>query len=186
MIPKIRLLPTTLAFIAGVLMTSTASAFTLTSTDFKDGQRVPNEQVFNIEGCNGKNVSPQISWRDLPKGTKSVAVTLFDPDAVGNGWWHWIVIDIPASYNALKKGAGDKSSPQLPHEAQVVKNDYGLYQYSGPCPPKGSGKHRYQLTVYAMKDAVPGISADIAPATAAFLLRNEAIAKKTIEVYFER
>jgi phosphatidylethanolamine-binding protein (PEBP) family uncharacterized protein len=78
-----------------------AADFTLTSADFS-GQ-ISHAQVFNSFGCNGGNISPAISWRDAPKGTKSFAVTLYDPDApTGSGWWHWIIFDLPADSTELK------------------------------------------------------------------------------------
>ena len=90
--------------------TSAASAqsMTLTSADIKEGATIANEQVFKGFGCTGNNVSPALSWSGAPGGTKSFAVSMYDPDApTGSGWWHWVVFNIPASTTSLPKGAGD-------------------------------------------------------------------------------
>ena len=174
-------------FFGTLIFTAASSqAFSIKSDDFVDGSTVKKEQLYDQGECKGKNESPQLSWSDLPKGTQSIAVTLFDPDSVGNGWWHWVVVDIPATATSLPTGAGDELTPELPAGAISLKNDFGTWGYGGPCPPKGSGKHRYQLTVYAMKEKIPSISKHAAPTTAAFLLRNEAVATQTIEVPLER
>ena len=86
------------AFILGLLisLSSTVLAqntFTLSSTTL-GGQATTNEE-FNSFGCTGKNQSPQLSWKHAPEGTKSFAVTMYDPDApTGSGWWHWVVFEI--------------------------------------------------------------------------------------------
>ncbi len=70
-----------------------AQGFILSSSDIQ-GQ-LSNDQVFNSFGCSGKNISPQLSWKNAPAGTKSFAVTAYDPDApTGSGWWHWVVFNI--------------------------------------------------------------------------------------------
>ena len=84
-----------------------AAGFSVTSPDVQEGGTIANEQVYNGFGCSGDNVSPALSWSGAPAGTKSFAVTLYDPDApTGSGWWHWLVFNIPASVTALAKGAG--------------------------------------------------------------------------------
>jgi phosphatidylethanolamine-binding protein (PEBP) family uncharacterized protein len=68
-----------------------AQSMTLTSTDIKEGGTIANEQVFKGFGCTGGNVSPELSWSGAPGGTKSLAVSIYDPDApTGSGWWHWV------------------------------------------------------------------------------------------------
>jgi phosphatidylethanolamine-binding protein (PEBP) family uncharacterized protein len=81
---------------------------TLTSADLKEGAAISNEQVLKGFGCNGGNVSPALSWSGSPAGTKSFAVSIYDPDApTGSGWWHWVVFNIPPGTTSLQKGAGE-------------------------------------------------------------------------------
>ena len=100
------------AFVAGLVVCGLASAaaanaMTVTSPDIKPGGKIADEQVFNGWDCTGKNVSPALAWSGAPKGTKSFAVSMYDPDApTGSGFWHWWVANIPASVTSLPKGAG--------------------------------------------------------------------------------
>src|SRR5690348_5735490 len=80
--------------------------FTLTGTDLKAGGTVPLRHVYNGMGCQGQNVSPALRWSGAPAGTKSFAVTTYDPDApTGSGFWHWVVYNIPASVTSLPESA---------------------------------------------------------------------------------
>ena len=89
-------------------------------------------------GCTGQNVSPELKWENIPAGTKSIAVTAYDPDApTGSGWWHWVVVNLPADTNGLEKGAGTGDSKTLPEGALQVRTDFGAPGYGGPCPPEG-------------------------------------------------
>ncbi|MEO8524774.1 MAG: YbhB/YbcL family Raf kinase inhibitor-like protein, partial [Caldimonas sp.] len=75
-----------------------AAGFTLSSPTIKPGSMLTDAQVFNGFGCSGKNISPALSWSGAPAGTKSYALTVYDPDApTGSGWWHWVVFNIPAT-----------------------------------------------------------------------------------------
>ena len=93
-----------------------AAGFTLSSATIKPGSMLGDAQVFNGFGCSGKNVSPALAWRGAPAGTKSFALTVYDPDApTGSGWWHWVVFNIPASalHAARRQGlaAGQRAGP---------------------------------------------------------------------------
>ncbi|MEV0041446.1 YbhB/YbcL family Raf kinase inhibitor-like protein, partial [Streptomyces sp. NPDC050804] len=96
-----------------------AASFTVTSTTITDGAAWSPEQLSGLSGVpGGKDVSPQLSWSDAPEGTKSYAVTVYDPDApTGSGFWHWAVADIPATVTELPEGAGDDSGSALPEGA---------------------------------------------------------------------
>jgi Raf kinase inhibitor-like YbhB/YbcL family protein len=128
-----------------------ADKFTLTSAEVKPNLKIAEAQVYNGFGCTGGNVSPSLSWSSPPAGTKSLAVTVYDPDApTGSGWWHWIVFNLPASTTSLPKGAGNPGG-KLPAGAVQSVTDFGAPGYGGPCPPKGDRPHRYIFTVHAIK-----------------------------------
>ncbi|MGF6769863.1 Raf kinase inhibitor-like YbhB/YbcL family protein [Paraburkholderia sp. GAS199] len=126
-------------------------AFALSSASFRAGGNVDNAQVFNQDDCKGGNRSPQLSWHDAPAGTRSFAVTIFDQDAPGRGWWHWAVAGIPANVVSLPENAS--SSGFLKKLGAVeARNDFDTDGYGGPCPPAGK-PHRYVVTVYALNTA---------------------------------
>ena len=128
-----------------------AQSMSLTSAEVKEGGTIANEQVFKGFGCTGNNVSPSLSWSGAPSGTKSFAVTIYDPDApTGSGWWHWVVFNLPASVTSLPKGAGDVKSKLTPKGAIQSRTDFGSDGYGGPCPPPGDKPHHYQITVFAV------------------------------------
>lgn len=108
----------------------------LKSKDFVDGGSIPSEFT-----CDGRNVSPQLSWEDVPEETKSFALAVADPDAVCGTWIHWLIYDISNNLRTIERGT-------LPKDAKEVENDFGRKSYGGPCPP--SGTHRYIFTVYAL------------------------------------
>jgi hypothetical protein len=140
-------------------------SFTLTSTTVKDGQPLPPAQlsaVFSIPG--GKDVSPQLAWSGAPKGTKSFAVTMYDPDApTQSGFWHWAVANLPASVTSLPEGAGDAKGSGLPKGAFQLRNDGGTAQFVGAAPPKGHGPHRYFIVVHALDVEDLGVKPDASP-----------------------
>ncbi|MBN3766832.1 YbhB/YbcL family Raf kinase inhibitor-like protein [Burkholderia sp. Ac-20365] len=141
-----------LVAVAVVLHTSTAfaadTAFTVTSTNLRTGGAVDNAQVFDRDECKGQNRSPQLSWHNPPDGTRSFAITMFDPDSPGRGWWHWAVAGIPASTDRLPENAS--ASGFLKKLGAVEsRNDFDVDGYGGPCPPPGK-PHRYVITVYAL------------------------------------
>jgi Raf kinase inhibitor-like YbhB/YbcL family protein len=138
------------------------------------------ENVFNGSGCNGKNVSPALSWSGAPQNTKSFAVTLFDPDApTGHGFWHWTVFNLPASTTELAAGTGNRP----PGTAIQAKNDWGTTGYGGPCPPSGS-THRYVLTVWALNVEHLQSQADTPPAKVAAELRTHTLGTAQLTARF--
>lgn len=145
-----------------------ADSFKLQSADIKPNGKIADEQVFNGFGCSGKNVSPALKWSGVPKGTKSLALLVHDPDAPtgGAGWWHWVVINVPADAAELKKEAGKADGSNLPTGARQVSTDFGGPGWGGPCPPAGDKPHRYNFSLHALKveklDIPPNATASLA------------------------
>src|SRR4051812_49455856 len=127
-------------------------SFTLTSTTVEDGKPFAAPQYSGLFGvAGGRDASPQLAWSGAPEGTKSYAVTVYDPDApTGSGFWHWAVADIPATVTELPEGAGDDIGSGLPEGALQLPNDAGLARFIGAAPPAGHGPHRYFLVVHAL------------------------------------
>ncbi len=158
-----------------------AGGFTVTSPAFPDGGTVPSAQIFDQDGCTGANQSPALAWSGEPAGTKSFAVTMFDPDAPGGkGWWHWTVFDIPPSVHSLPAGAGDEGADLLPPGAKEGRSDFGPAGYCGPCPPAGASPHRYEITVYSVKVAKLPLDAGATGASVGSALRFNTLATAEI------
>lgn len=172
-----------LLLVAGM---SRAADFTLTSETFADGEPMRNAQVFNDFGCTGDNISPQLSWRGAPEGTRSFALMVHDPDApTGSGWWHWVVFNIPADVTSLPAGAGDPKSGAIPGAIQS-RTDFGVPGYGGACPPEGHGDHRYQFRIYALGvDKLP-LDADSSAAMVGFYVNANKLAEAQLEVIYGR
>jgi Raf kinase inhibitor-like YbhB/YbcL family protein len=148
--PKWPTLALALAFTALAAPVVNAQSMSVTSTEVSNGATIQNEQVFKGFGCTGGNISPSLSWTGAPSGTKSFAITMYDPNApTGSGWWHWVVFNIPASTTSIPKGAGDLKNKGMPRGAIQSRTDFGTDGYGGPCPPKGDPPHHYTITVFA-------------------------------------
>jgi Raf kinase inhibitor-like YbhB/YbcL family protein len=175
--------------IAGSLAATTQaqSAFSLTSSEVKPGGTLTARQVFNGMGCTGQNISPALSWKGAPAGTKSFAITVYDPDApTGSGWWHWMVYNIPATVTSLPAGAGDKARKLLPAAAMEGPTDFGTAGYGGPCPPAGDKPHRYIFTVYALKTEKLDIPAGATSALVGFNLHGNMLSKSSFTALYGR
>jgi Raf kinase inhibitor-like YbhB/YbcL family protein len=123
-------------------------SFSLTSDDIQQGEPLKPPQYSAEAG--GGDVSPQLSWSGAPAGTRSYAVTMFDPDApTGAGYWHWAVANIPASVTSLPSGAGSAGG-ELPEGATQVLNEQRVPHFVGAEPPQGTGVHRYFVVVHAV------------------------------------
>jgi Raf kinase inhibitor-like YbhB/YbcL family protein len=162
-----------------------AAEFVLSSTEVKSGSPMGLAQAYTA--CSGQNISPALSWSGAPSGTQSFAVTMYDPDArAGAGWWHWTVFNIPAAVQGLAAGAGSEGSSDLPAGATQGRNDFGVSQYSGPCPPVGDHAHHYEITVYAVKIARLPLDSTASGAAVSAALRSNTLATADIVGRYER
>jgi hypothetical protein len=160
--------------------------FTLTSTDFTEGDTLANTQVFNEFGCKGGNVSPALAWSGAPAGTQSFALLMHDPDApTGSGWWHWVVYNIPAATGSLPAGAGDAKKGLLPKGAVQGRTDYGSVGYGGPCPPPGK-PHHYNFRLYALKVPKLEVPEGASAALIAFNVRAQALGEAQLTGMYGR
>ncbi|MBC5842439.1 MAG: YbhB/YbcL family Raf kinase inhibitor-like protein [Flavobacteriaceae bacterium] len=177
-------------FITAIVLLCTTTIFaqkTFTLSSKNLGGQATKLEEFNGFGCSGENSSPQLSWSNAPEGTKSFAITMYDPDApTGSGFWHWVVFDIPANVSELVKNAGNVSLNLAPKGAVQSITDYGIKGFGGPCPPEGHGYHEYIITVFALKTDKLGLNDSINPAIVGFNLWNQTLAKASIVMYYKR
>ncbi|WP_017856865.1 YbhB/YbcL family Raf kinase inhibitor-like protein [Leptospira interrogans] len=117
-----------------------AEPFQLKSPELTSVKLIANEQVFNGFGCSGGNISPSLSWTGLPKDTKSIALTVYDPDApTGSGWWHWVVFNLPSTITSIPANAGNLEKNLLPKEAIQSRTDFGTLKDKIPADQNSSG-----------------------------------------------
>ena len=117
-------------------------AFRIASPAFADGADIPLRHT-----CDGDNLSPRLTWTDVPEGTRSFALVVDDPDAPGGTFTHWLLYDMPADGRELGQGGAVGTSG---------RNSFGRNGYGGPCPPHGDPPHRYRFTLHAL-DASLGV-----------------------------
>ena len=149
--------------------------FSVTSNDISDGGVLPDAQV-KAKG----NTSPHLKWSGAPEGTKSYAVTCYDPDApTGSGFWHWTVANIPAGVTELPTGG------PIPAGAVEGRTDYGEPGFGGAAPPPGHGPHRYIFTVFAVDVDRLDVTPDNSGAVFGFNLHFHTLAKASITSTYE-
>ncbi|MFT8590573.1 MAG: kinase inhibitor [Acetobacter orientalis] len=157
--------------------------FVLTSPAFKNGDTLPQEQVFNGMGQSGQNLSPALAWHGVPQGTQSFVLTVYDPDApTGSGWWHWVVANIPANVTSLPEGAGSGKAG-LPAQAVQVRTDFGQPGYGGAAPPAGR-KHHYVFTVHALDVPALDITPEASPALVGFMVHHHTLGAATLTAVY--
>ena len=149
-------------------------SFTVTSTDVADGEQLSDDHAFG-----GGNKSPQLSWSGFPAETKAFVVTCFDPDApVVSGFWHWVLVNLPATVTELPTGAG--TPERLDNGAFHVRNDFGAKNFGGAAPPPGDQVHRYYFVVHAIDVEALDVDADASPAVVGFNLAFHTLARAII------
>lgn len=116
-------------------------AITIKSSAFEEGGMIPSHY-----SCDGKDVSPQLTWEGIPDGTKSIALICDDPDAPMGTWVHWVIFNIPADAKELPEGV--PAQKKLENGSLQGTNDFRKIGYGGPCPP--GGPHRYYFKLYAL------------------------------------
>ena len=146
---------------------------TLTSTDLAPGAAMAAAQIY--PRCGGRNVSPQLAWTKPPYGTRSLVLTMIDLDVQPSLWSHWIVVDLPLGVTGLPRGV-----KVLPGKARAIAGNFGDAAYDGPCPPSGTGVHRYQFTIWAMPAESTTIAADAPASEIAPMLSRTALAKGSL------
>ena len=132
---------TSAAFAASATVVTQPTSMVLTSAAFQDGGRIPSKYT-----CDGDGISPPLAWNGVPRGTKSIALILDDPDAPKGVFTHWVIFNIPATDNSLHENV--QTSGNLPNGATQGSNSGGRIGYTSPCPP--SGTHHYVFHLYAL------------------------------------
>lgn len=175
------------AVLAVVPYLALAGNFTLSSSDIPTGGKIAEKHVLNSFGCGGGNLSPALTWKDLPAGTQSLALTVYDPDApTGSGWWHWVVYDIAPSANGLPAGIGNTDATKLAPSGIQGRTDFGKPGWGGPCPPKGDKPHRYTFTLYALKTPRLEVPADASAALVGYMIHMNQIGKASFMATYGR
>lgn len=154
---------------------------TVESDDISDGAVLAESHVFDDWGMSGQNLSPHLRWSGAPEGTKSYAVTCYDPDApTGSGFWHWLLFDLPADITELPTGFGTADA-----KAGVqARNDFGTKQYGGAAPPPGY-PHRYLFAVHALGVDKLGVTADTSAAAVGFNITANTLARGYLAPVYE-
>ena len=152
------------------------ASFTVESDDVAAGEPLKDDQV-----ATGGNTSPQLSWSGAPEGTRSYTVTCFDPDApTPSGFWHWVLVDLPADVTSLDAGAGAEGA-DLPGGAFMCRNDLGAKAFGGAAPPEGDQVHRYYFVVHAVQEESLGVDPDATPAVVSFNLAFKSIGRAILQ-----
>lgn len=154
-----------------------AADFRLSSSDVEPNKQMADEYLQNGSGCTGGDQSPTLFWSGAPQGTKSFAVTMYDPDApTGSGWWHWSVLNIPATTTQLERNAGQRDGTRLPRGATQGRTDFAMPGYGGACPPAGDETHHYHFKVWALSVDLLKVNGEMSAAQIGYMVRSNSIA----------
>ena len=186
MFSKLKLL-LVLSLSLSVCVSVFSAPLTLTSQDIKQGEFMSKVHEFNGYNCSGGDLSPHLKWSDAPKGTKSFAITAYDPDTYsGSGWWHWQVINIPITVMEIPTGAGSNKNSSTPIGSTQIENDFSIPAFSGACPPKGDGLHHYRFTIHALSVENIELPKNASGALAGYMINLHTIESSTIESLYQR
>ncbi len=138
-------------------------SFSLNSPSFSDNASIPKKYT-----CQGENLSTPLTWKGAPEGTKSLALIMEDPDAqpvVGYNWIHWVAYNIPPTVREIPEGLGTSATIWLPGGGSFTQGitSWKKPGYGGPCPPRGTGVHKYAYVLYALNlepGLPPGLTKD--------------------------
>ena len=156
----------------------TETMFILTSNATPSGSEVAPQQL--VENLGGENLSPDLSWSGAPEGTRSFAVTCYDPDApTGSGFWHWVAWDLPATTTSLPLGV-----PRDDTGLVQARNDFGNVGYDGPEPPAGL-PHRYVFSVHALPVETLGVDGDAPHVGARFAIFTQQLASASFTARYQ-
>lgn len=163
--------------------------FTVTSVAFSDGGSLPTPQVSGVMGAGGEDKTPQLTWSDAPEGTRSFALTCYDPDApTASGFWHLAAHGIPADLTSLEEGAFtlDAVAESVPDSVRVLRNDGGVRGFVGAAPPPGHGDHRYMFVVHALDVEALELDEEATPALLGFTMFGHTLGRARITGTFGR
>ena len=171
----------------GISTLAHSSSLTLSSNDIGQGEFMSKAHEFNGFGCSGDDLSPHLKWSNAPEGTKSFAITAYDPDApTGSGWWHWQIVNIDNKVSELKTGAGSSKKASAPQGITQISNDYGIKGFGGACPPPGHGVHHYRFTIHALSVAKLELPENASGALTGYMINANTIESATIEALYKR
>ncbi|WP_296747314.1 YbhB/YbcL family Raf kinase inhibitor-like protein [Mesorhizobium sp.] len=163
-----------------------AAAFEISSPSVSDGKWAEKYLGDKAGGCTGGSVSIALAWKDPPAGTKSYALTMFDPDANGGkGFWHWLAWNIPASAKGLPEGAGSKGGKGLPKGTVLGTGGIGRAGYFGPCPPPGRA-HHYVFTLYALGEKTLRTPDNPSPEMVSVAAKSQALGDASVTYTYGR
>ena len=152
---------------------------TLTSPDIAPGATIADEQVANVFGCTGGNISPALSWSGAPKDTKSFALSVYDPDApTGSGFWHWVVFNIPPDVTSLRQERRRSEEPATRRRARCrAARTSAFPATAAPARRKGDAPHHYHFTIFAVDTPKLDGDENISAAVVGFQLHFHTLAK---------
>jgi Raf kinase inhibitor-like YbhB/YbcL family protein len=155
----------------------------LASTSYQDNQSIPVKYT-NIGVSGGQNVSPQFSWSEFPDRTKSFVLAIIDIHPIASNWVHWMLIDIPSNIISLDENCSNTS--RIPLNSKELINSFGKKGYGGAQPPKGSGKHEYVATIYALDTEKINLSGQISETELLREIKSHILDKAVLSGFFSR
>lgn len=175
------------AFFVSCSMNSANAKLQISSKDIAPNAAITKKHVFKGFGCSGDNIFPEVTWSNPPLGTKSFALTVYDPDApTGSGWWHYVAINIPATQTSLTNEVAAQNKFSVNDGIHQIRNDFGNYNFGGPCPPTGDKAHRYIFTIYALKTDKLDVAETATAALAGYMINQNVLGKASFTGFYRR